>query len=136
MLHRVCLLICLLALAAPAAAVAQSNPFGPLPGPQAPEPAPTGEDTDTNEGDQDLAGWQKILIFGGGGILILGIAYVILRDARRHAPVEDRRRRPDDITGGLGSDKPKDPHAPRRKAQARQKQKAARAARKRTKRGR
>jgi hypothetical protein len=43
-----------------------------------------------------------ILIFGAGGTLLAGIAWVIVRDARRSAPVPDRlpgpsgsARRPD-----------------------------------------
>lgn len=140
MLPRVSLLLCLIALCAPAAAVAQSNPFGPINPAPLPQPVPedTGEDTDRNEGEGDLSGWQEGAIYGGGALIIALIGWVILRDARKAAPVEDRRRKPEDdrIAGALGGDKPRDPHAPRRKQQARAKAKAARKARKTTKRGR
>lgn len=138
MLKRVCLLICFLALAAPGSALAQSNPFGPVT--PAPIPQPTqdlgpGEDTDTNEGEGDLETWQEIALYASGGLIILGLAWLIMRDARKNAPVDDPRRRRDEIAAGTpGGDKPRDPHAPRRKQVARQKAKAARKARKTTKR--
>jgi hypothetical protein len=56
----------------------------------------------------------------------VGIGWAIVRDARSKAPVADRR-----ALDPLAADgKPRDPHAPRKKAQARSKSKAARAARK------
>jgi hypothetical protein len=119
--------ILVLALLAPAApAPAQSDPFSPLPQQQLPQPAPetTGEDTDQNTGESGLESWQQIGILIGGGLLLLGIGWAIVRDARRRAPKPDSRAGLDD------GDKPRDPHAPRKKAQARSKQKAARAARK------
>jgi hypothetical protein len=67
-------LIAAVALAAPAApALAQSNPFAPLPQNQGlPEPAPetTGADTDENEGAGGLEGWQELALLIGGGILL------------------------------------------------------------------
>ena len=74
--------------------------------------------------DGGLAGWQQILLFGSGGILLLGIAWLIVRDARSVAPtitteeqVESRERREADIK--------------RRKAKNRAAAKRSRAARKR-----
>jgi hypothetical protein len=126
MLRRCTLLICLLALALPMAAHAQSSPFAPLP-PATTAPAPTPTTTTANNGSTGnggLKGWQEILLFGTGGILLLGIAWLIVRDARSVAPtittddqVESRARREEDVK--------------RRKAKNRASAKRSRAARKR-----
>ena len=90
MLRRVTLLLCLLALAAPAAALAQSdNPFGPLNLPPAnttPDPVPT-----SSNGTSDSSGlksWQEVLIIFAGGALVIGIGWAIVADARSRAPQE------------------------------------------------
>ena len=136
MFRRVCLLICVVALSAPATTFAQSNPFGPVtpaPIPQPAAPLSNGEDTDVNEGEGDLETWQELSLYGAGGLIILFLGWLILRDAKRNAPVDDpKQSRQDAMAQGFG-DKPKDPHAPRRKAVAREKGKAARKARKTTK---
>jgi hypothetical protein len=125
MLRWSTLLICLLALALPVAAHAQGSPFGPLP-PAGPPPQQTPTVTNSTLPGQDdgLAGWQQILLFGSGGILLLGIAWLILRDARDIAPsittedqLETRERREADVK--------------RRKAKNRAAAKRSRAARKR-----
>ncbi len=126
MLRRSTLLICLLALALPVAAHAQNSPFTPLP-PATTQPAPTPTTTTATGSSTDnggLAGWQEILLFGTGGILLLGIAWLIVRDARTVAPtlttedqLESRERREADIK--------------RRKAKNRAAAKRSRAARKR-----
>ncbi|WCB94171.1 hypothetical protein DSM104299_02900 [Baekduia alba] len=91
--RRFTLLICLVAaLAVPVGiAHAQSSPFAPLP-PAAttPDAEPTVTSaTSTTSDDGGLKSWQQILIFAGGGILLLGIAWAIVTDARSHAPVKD-----------------------------------------------
>jgi hypothetical protein len=125
MLRWSTLLICLLALALPVAAHAQATPFAPLP-PAAttPQATPTVTSSTTSTSDDGLAGWQQILLFGSGGILLLGIAWLIVRDARDVAPtlsteeqLETRERREADIK--------------RRKAKNRAAAKRSRAARKR-----
>ena len=76
-------------LAAPAAAPAQQSPFAPLP--QSAQPAtptvvvapPT-----TNSGG-GLKTWQELLLFGAGLILLIGIGWAIVSDARSKAPVKD-----------------------------------------------
>lgn len=125
-LRLVALLAIVLSLAAVPAAFGQSA-FGPLP--QAvPETTPTTATTTANPNSEGLKRWQEILIFMGGVGLIAGIAYAILSDARKAAPVSEAE------LAGHG------PAAGARKAQdktkARARAKAARAARKRNKRKR
>jgi hypothetical protein len=129
MLRRFTLLMCLVAaLAMPVAvAHAQSSPFAPLPpASTAPDPTPTVPDSSTSSTDDGgLAAWQQVLIFAGGGILLLGIAWAIVSDARSAAPTGDdteeqhdaKLRREEDIK--------------RRKAKNRAAAKRSRAARKR-----
>jgi hypothetical protein len=125
MLRRSTLLICLLVLALPVAAHAQSSPFAPLPpAVTTPTPTPTVTSSTTSTSNGGLAGWQQVLLFGTGGILLLGIAWLIVRDARAVAPtittedqLETRERREADIK--------------RRKAKNRAAAKRSRAARKR-----
>lgn len=111
-------------LAAPAAALAQ-NPFGPLPQPVTPTPTTTTSNTTTTSGDSGgLASWQEVLIFLGGVVLIVGIGYAIVTDARRNAPVREGE---EGHIGERGRPLPKARTKPVRRAKARQ----ARAARKR-----
>lgn len=92
------LLLILGALLAPAGALAQSSPFGPIP--QAPpEPVPTVAPVD-DPNDDGLSRTQEILIGVAGFVLLGGIAWAIVRDARANAPVDDPRRDPV-LAGGL-----------------------------------
>ena len=125
-------LVLLLALAAPTAAVAQSdNPFTPLPQAQQDDGTQTQTIPETADNstadDGGLSRAQEILIFLAGVLLIAGIAWVILRDARRRAPVSDAelRHRGEDTQRGTR------PDAARRKAQNRSRAKAQRRARRR-----
>jgi hypothetical protein len=115
--------VCLFAL--PAGAWAQSSPFAPLPQPQQQQPTTTTASTPTvDSGGGGLKSWQEILIFMGGIILIGGIGYGIVMDARRSAPVKEGEE------GHIGEPTkalPKARTKPVRRAKARQ----ARAARKR-----
>lgn len=127
MLRRVTLLLCLAALAAPAAALAQSdNPFGPLNLPPAnttPDPVPTSSNTSTDNGG--LKGWQEVLIIFAGGVMVIGIGWAIVADARSRAPTEEP-------TEALSAAKARqEADLKRRKAQARAAGKRQRAARKR-----
>jgi hypothetical protein len=70
------------------AAVAQDNPFAPLP--QSGPPPTQTVVAPTNAGSDDgLSTWQEVLIFGAGLVLIAGIGYAIVSDARNRAPVSD-----------------------------------------------
>ena len=79
----------LLSLALAVPAVAQDNPLGPLPTPAPAPPETVVVAPDPNGGD-GLDGWQQALIFGGGLVLLGGIAYAIISDARRRAPVSEK----------------------------------------------
>jgi hypothetical protein len=115
-------LLCL--LASPAAALAQS-PFAPLPQAQEPtQTATTSGSSTTTDDSGGLKSWQEILIFMGGVVLIVGIGYAIVTDARRNAPLKEGEE------GHIGQRAkllPKSRTKPVRRAKARQ----ARAARKR-----
>jgi hypothetical protein len=89
MLRRFTLLICLLVLAAPVAASAQDSPFTPLPPAQTQAPAPPPVTTAATNDDGGLKTWQTTLIVLAGGILLLGIAWAIVTDARKVAPAGD-----------------------------------------------
>jgi hypothetical protein len=112
-------------LALPAGAGAQSSPFAPLPQPQQQQPTTTtGSTTSTDSSGGGLKSWQEILIFMGGIVLIGGIGYGIVLDARRSAPLKEGEE------GHIGEPTkplPKARTKPVRRAKARQ----ARAARKR-----
>jgi hypothetical protein len=126
MLRRVSLLLCLLALAVPSAALAQSdNPFGPLQLPPVDTTPVTESPTTTSTDDGGgLKSWQEVLIILAGGILIVGIGWAIVADARQNAPVTETE-------GQSESAKRREIDHKRRKAQARATGKRQRAARKR-----
>ncbi len=123
-------MLCLLALTVPSAALAQGGgAFQPLPSapPQQPvtaAPAEEGEDD-----DEGLSSTQQLLIALSGIVLLFGIAWAIVRDARSAAPA-DARPSSSSASGDepqrKGSQKP----ASVRHRQNRSKAKAARQARK------
>ena len=126
MLRRFTLLICLVALVLPVVAGAQSSPFAPLPPAQTtPDVTPTVTSSTSTTDDGGLKGWQEVLIFAGGGILLLGIAWAIIADARSVAPSEE----PTEVQEVARARKEED--LKRRKAKNREQAKRARAARKR-----
>jgi uncharacterized oligopeptide transporter (OPT) family protein len=126
MLRRFTLLISLLALAAPVAASAQDSPFAPLPPAQTQAPAPVTTQPGTTPADNGgLESWQTLLIVLGGGILLLGIAWAIVSDARSVAPtIENTEEREE-------ARQRKEADLKRRKQKNRDAAKRSRAARKR-----
>ena len=135
MIARLAALLCLLALAAPGVALGGheggatpgqgGGAFDPLP--PAPPEQPTTE-APVNPADDDgdgLSPGQQLLIGISGIVLLLGIAWAILRDARSAAPAE-RAPAPGEEQQRKGSQKP----AGARHRQSRAKAKAARQARK------
>ena len=125
MLRRFTLLICLAACAVPVAAHGQASPFAPLPQAAPQQATPTVTSTTTADDGDGLSGWQQVLIFAGGGILLLGIAWAILSDARSHAPVEEKTEQQEEAQARREED------IKRRKAKNRAAAKRSRAARKR-----
>ena len=73
----------------------------------------------TTTDDSGLGTTGDILLYGTGLLLLIGIAWLVVRDARRRAPVEDTVSQPHGT------------HSPQRHARARKKAKAAKAQRKR-----
>ena len=129
MARRFMLLICLLlAFSAPAAGIAyaqDASPFAPLPQATTTPDQTTTTSTTSSDDNGGLKSWQQVLIFLGGGILIAGIGWAILADARSHAPVADETETQHE------SKLRKEEDIKRRKAKSRQAGKRARAARKR-----
>lgn len=89
MLRRPLAIAAALCLLAPAAAALAQNPFAPLPTPQQPTPTTTSTSGSSSNPDSGLKTWQEVLIFMGGIVLIAGIGYGIVTDARRSAPVKE-----------------------------------------------
>jgi hypothetical protein len=116
-----------LALAAPTAALAQGSPFTPLPpAPTQTPPAPAPAPSSSSSGSGGLSGWQSTLIYVGAALLLGGIGLMILLDAR-----EKTRTLKSRTAAGPEDTSARDPHRERAKQQARRKQKAARAQRRR-----
>jgi hypothetical protein len=113
-----------LALAAPSAALAQQDPFGPLP--QAP-PAETPTPAPQDNGNSVLEDTGRTTLYVIAGALLLSFVFIgwwIARDARRSAPKGERDR--------AHRLRDEGPHRHKRqaKAKARAKGRAQRAARK------
>ena len=123
MFARLAIVLVALSLAVPAAALAQSNPFNSLPPAQQPTattPTVTVNNANTQDSGGSISGVGKLAIIGVGALLLGGVAYLILRDARTAAPIEEAAERG-----------PKGTISPQRHARARAKAKAAKRQRKR-----
>ena len=107
-------------------AVAQQDPFGPIP--QAPpQQAPqTTSNAQTDSSNDGLSRRQELLIGAAGIVLLVGIGWAIVRDAREAAPV-DAGHPLDDPDRPKGSRRPPQQRIRHNRARA----KAARQARKR-----
>jgi hypothetical protein len=130
MIARLAASLCLLALVAPSAALAQQGgggAFQPLP-PAPPEQPATQAPASSSNKDEGLSDTQQLLIAISGFVLLFGIGWAIVRDARSAAPVLARSRGAgeEDVHRPKGSQKP----ARVRHQQSRSKAKAARQARK------
>ena len=119
------LLVCS-ALLAPASALAQSDPFGPVPQAPQPQAPPPAADDDEDEG---LTRTQTVLIGLAAIALLVGIGWAIARDARQAAP-GDVQEPFADTERGKGTKPPPSARVSTNRAKA----KAARQARKRNKR--
>jgi hypothetical protein len=92
-MHRIALLAAILVLCLVPTGVAQAQ-FG---APNAPEqltkpPPPPPPEADKFD-DGGLSTLQIVLIFGGATLVLALIGFVIVRDARRRAPVDEKPRR-------------------------------------------
>jgi hypothetical protein len=129
---RLTALICALLLFAWAGgtvSLAQQNPFAPLPTPpptQPPPPQDNGDNSSSSDEDEGLTRRTQLLIALAGAVLLVGIGYAIVRDARSAAPVLHHRTAEEGGTASKGSRTPKE----RRVSQGRARAKAARQARK------
>jgi hypothetical protein len=122
-LARAATLLVVLALLLPAAAAAQQAPtLGAPTETQAPVVT-----TSSSPAQRGLKTWQELLIFGAGVVLLVGIGWAIVGDARQRAPARDRRHQGElETVGGRRLA----PHErKRRKERARAKGRAARRAR-------
>jgi hypothetical protein len=115
-------LLLALALAGPAAA--QQAPE--LGAPSSEETATQAPATTTGQSEGGLATWQEALIFAAGLILLGGIAFAIVADARQRAGGDDGRGPLAETAGGGGHR-----HKQQSKQRSRAKAKAARAQRRR-----
>ena len=89
---RFAALVCFLALAAPAAASHEGGgggAFDPLP-PAPPEQPATVPQEERTADDEGLSSTQQLLIGMSGFIMLFGIGWLIVRDARNAAPAETR----------------------------------------------
>ena len=130
MARRLPLLLSVLALAAaPAGAAAQGSPFSPIPQAPPQQTAPPAPDPAADEDEGSLTRLQEILIAIAGIILVTGIAWAIVRDARQVAPADEAGHAPLDAEGQRvkGSRTPPKQRVQHNRAKARQ----ARQARKR-----
>ena len=126
MRHRLAILTCLLALLAPATALAQDgNPFdGSLP-PAQQTPAPTPEPADNNNDDE--VGRNTLWVIGGAvAVALLFFGFWISRDARSNLTDDER----DHLRGVHKRDEGPHKHERKAKAKARAKGRAQRQARK------
>ena len=119
-MRRATALAALLLALAPAAARAQFTPLPPAQG----QTQPTVVANNTDNGNGGLKDWQEILIFAAGAILLAGIGWAIVSDARSRAPVREGETH---RLGGRGTPR----RSEREKQRARARAKAARAQRKR-----
>jgi hypothetical protein len=84
----------LLSLAAAPVADAQIGPNAPAPLTQNPPPPPPAPANTNAADDGGLSTLQLVLIFGSAIVVLGAIAWVIVRDAHRAAPVPERSRGP------------------------------------------
>jgi hypothetical protein len=120
-MRRLLPLLVAAALVAPGAARAQLNQLPPAQPQTQPTVVVTNSSTSSGGG---LTSWQQALIFGAGAVLLLGIGWAIVSDARDRAPVSEGE-------SGTGSAVTRAQARARRHQRERARAKAARAARRR-----
>ena len=125
---RLAALLCALALVAPGTAAGQA--FDPLPPAPPEQPAPDAVNQEADD-DEGLSSTQQLLIGLSAFVLLFGIGWAIMRDARSAAPAETRR-----VPEAGETPQPRGSRTPAgaRHQQSRAKAKAARQARKKARR--
>ncbi|MDQ3724237.1 MAG: hypothetical protein M3376_14500 [Actinomycetota bacterium] len=88
-MNRIVVVLAILALSLAPAGLAQAQLGGPsVPTPLTEPPPPPPVENDLDDGG--LSGLQQLLIFGAAALVLGVIGFVIVRDARRAAPVGNR----------------------------------------------
>ena len=102
-MHRVAAVFVIMALGLVAASPAQAQ-IGPnVPEPLTqPPPAPPPAPVNFND-DEGLSTLQQLLVFGAAALVLGGIAFVIVRDARRAAPTNEHSRGSKAAGAGAGA---------------------------------
>jgi hypothetical protein len=128
---RLAVLLTLFALLVPAAAaLAQDNPFGPLPAATPTPPPVATPDTSSNSGSQDT-GTRTLYIIGAALLVsFFAIGVWIARDARRNLPKHEHHRGRHTMAEPAPGEPRERRRDPKAKARARQKTRAQRQARK------
>jgi len=88
-MHRIVVVLAILALSFAPAGLAHAQlgaPNVPTPLQEPPPPPPV----DNDLGEEGLSGFQQALIFVGAGLVLAGIGFVIVRDARKSAAPDPR----------------------------------------------
>jgi len=89
-MHRLAAVLVILVVGFAPAAVAQAQLGPDVPAPLTEPPPPPPAPNEFDEGG--LSTLQKVLIFGAAALVLGVIAFVIVRDARRAAPPDERPR--------------------------------------------
>jgi len=105
-----------LATALPGVAVAQDNPLSPLP--QAQTTPATVVVAPPTDADSGLKTWQTVLIIGAGLVLLVGVGWAIVSDARNRAPVSEKEL----AHPGMASSRPNRSQKQKQRARAKAKQ--------------
>jgi hypothetical protein len=107
-MHRIVIVLAVLALGLAPAGLAQAQfgaPNAPSPLTQPPPPPPV----DNDLGDEGLSVLQQVLIFGAAALVLALIAFVIVRDAHKAAPVDKnkaKRKGSRPSAGGTSASRP------------------------------
>lgn len=87
-MQRIALVLAILGMSLAPAGLVHAQLGGPdVPSPLTEPPPPPPVDSDVDEG---LSSLQQILIFAGAAVVLGVISFVIVRDAKRAAPTDDR----------------------------------------------
>jgi len=109
-MHRILVVLAILALSFTPAGLAQAQLGGPSVPTPLTEPPPPPPTIDNELEDEGLSGLQQAMIFGAAALVLVLIGVAILRDARKAAPVDNkptRKSAPDPSAGNVPRHKAK-----------------------------